>query len=249
MKSTMAKEIFVSHIKKTKELVEKTLRELKPKCCFWKMVHLNWVKLLPNKVMEEERNQNTGKLKEYYLSSKKGTKKKHKTTIQSVTSAQLLKFKKNFCFTVFKNFKKKKMFTLLTVVSTVLWKISLQRACIEIQTKLSNACDSGNYATLASLDLTAAFDVVDRKLLKFFLKIIGVPGQLIHLLDDWLSNQSVFCEVNKNNSELLDINFWQFRSQFWAICCLPCLFPLEDITTPTMYVGENYLFGSGKTEK
>jgi hypothetical protein len=60
---------------------------------------------------------------------------------------------------------------------------------------------------LASLDLTAAFDVVDRKLLKFFLKIIGVPGQLIHLLDDWLSNQSVFCEVNKNNSELLDINF------------------------------------------
>jgi predicted negative regulator of RcsB-dependent stress response len=96
-------------------------------------------------------------LKEYYLS-----------TIQSVTSAQLLKFKKNFCFTVFKKFKKKKMFTLLTVVSTVLRKISAQRACIEIQTKLSNAFDSGNYATLASLDLTAAFDVVDRKLLKFF---------------------------------------------------------------------------------
>ena len=96
---------------------------------------------------------------------KKGDKK---IIVQSVTSAQLLKFKKNFCFTVFKKFKKKKMFTLLTVVSTVLRKISAQRACIEIQTKLSNACDSGNYATLASLDLTAAFDVVDRKLLKFF---------------------------------------------------------------------------------
>ena len=106
-------------------------------------------------------------MKEYYLS-----------TIQSVTSAQLLKFTKNFCFTVFKNFKKKKMFTLLTVVSTVLWKISLQRACIEIQTKLSNACDSGNYATLASLDLTAAFDVVDRKLLKFFWKSLGYQVNL-----------------------------------------------------------------------
>ncbi len=38
-------------------------------------------------------------------------------------------------------------------------------ACLEIQTKLSNACDNRDYAALATLDLTAAFDVVDRKLL------------------------------------------------------------------------------------
>ena len=43
---------------------------------------------------------------------------------------------------------------------------STETACLEIQTKLSNACDDGNYASIASLDLTAAFDVVDRKLLK-----------------------------------------------------------------------------------
>jgi hypothetical protein len=35
-----------------------------------------------------------------------------------------------------------------------------------------------------SLDLTAAFDVVDRKLLKKHLRIMGIPSQLIHLLEN-----------------------------------------------------------------
>jgi hypothetical protein len=30
---------------------------------------------------------------------------------------------------------------------------------------------------------------------------MGIPVQLIHLLDDWLSDRSAYCEVNKNNSE------------------------------------------------
>jgi hypothetical protein len=42
----------------------------------------------------------------------------------------------------------------------------METACLEIQIKLSNACDSGGFAALASLNLTAAFDVVDRNLLK-----------------------------------------------------------------------------------
>jgi hypothetical protein len=41
-----------------------------------------------------------------------------------------------------------------------------ETACFEIQTNLSNACDNGDYAALALLDLSAIFDVVDRKLLK-----------------------------------------------------------------------------------
>jgi hypothetical protein len=47
---------------------------------------------------------------------------------------------------------------------------STQADCLEIQTKLSNACDSGGLAALASLDLTSAFDVVDRNLLRKRLK-------------------------------------------------------------------------------
>ena len=51
---------------------------------------------------------------------------------------------------------------------------STETACLKIQTKLSNACDDGKYAALASLDLTAAFDVVDRKLLRKRLQIMGI---------------------------------------------------------------------------
>ena len=67
---------------------------------------------------------------------------------------------------------------------------STETACLEIQKKLSNACDDGKYYALAFLDLTAAFDVVDRKLLKKPLQIIGIPNQLILILDDLLSNRS-----------------------------------------------------------
>jgi len=42
----------------------------------------------------------------------------------------------------------------------------------------------GYNMSLASLNLTAAFDVVDRNLLRKRLKIMETPVQLIHLLDD-----------------------------------------------------------------
>jgi hypothetical protein len=54
--------------------------------------------------------------------------------------------------------------------------ISTETACLEIQTKLSNACDSGGFAALTSLHLTAAFDVVDRNLLRKLSKNHGDTG-------------------------------------------------------------------------
>ena len=127
---------------------------------------------------------------------------------------------------------------------------STETACLEIQTKLSNACDDGNYAAITSLELTAAFDVVDRKLLKKRLQIMGIPVQLIVLLDDWLSNRSAYCEINKTNSEIFEVNEGTVQGSILG----PLLFALfishlADIATPTTYADDNYLFGSGKTEK
>jgi hypothetical protein len=98
--------------------------------------------------------------------------------------------------------------------------------------------------------LTAAYDVVDRNLLTKSLKIMGIPVQLIHLLDDWLSDKSAYCEVNKNNSEFFDVNYGTIQGSILG----PLLFvlfisPLADITTPTTYADDNYLFGSGEKEK
>jgi hypothetical protein len=84
---------------------------------------------------------------------------------------------------------------------------SIETACLEIQTKLSNACDNGDCAARASLDLTAAFDVVNRKLIKKRLQVNGQPSQLINLLDNWLSNRSAYRKVNKINSEFFEVNF------------------------------------------
>jgi hypothetical protein len=40
-----------------------------------------------------------------------------------------------------------------------------ETACLEIQSKLAAICDEGKYATMSSLDLSSAFDVVNRPLL------------------------------------------------------------------------------------
>ena len=104
--------------------------------------------------------------------------------------------------------------------------------------------------SLASLDLTAAFDVVDRNLLRKRLKIMETPVQLIHLLDDWLSDRSAYCEVKKNNYEFFDVNFGTIQGSVNG----PLLFALfisllADLTTLTTYADDNYLFSSGETEK
>jgi hypothetical protein len=69
-------------------------------------------------------------------------------------------------------------------------------------------------------------------------------------VDDWLSDRSAYCEVNKNNSKFFDINFGTIQGSIIG----PLLFalfilPLADITTTTTYADDNYLFGSGETEK
>jgi hypothetical protein len=91
---------------------------------------------------------------------------------------------------------------------------SIETACLEIQTKLSNACDNGDCAARASLDLTAAFDVVNRKLIKKRLQVNGQPSQLINLLDNWLSNRSAYRKVNKINSEFFEVNFGTIQGSF-----------------------------------
>jgi hypothetical protein len=63
---------------------------------------------------------------------------------------------KNFCSIIFKKFKKRKMLTLLAVVSMASRKNLVQTACLEIQTKLSNARD-GDYAKCLSLEIFLFF--------------------------------------------------------------------------------------------
>ena len=69
---------------------------------------------------------------------------------------------------------------------------------------------------------------------------MAIPVQLAVLLDDWLSNRSAYCEINKTNSKNFVVNYGTVHG--------PLLFALF-ISPPTTHADDNYLFGSGRTKK
>jgi hypothetical protein len=59
---------------------------------------------------------------------------------------------------------------------------------------------------MASIDMSAAFDLVNIKLLIKCLKIIGVPADVVQLIEPWLSQRSFYVTVNGKNSMVIDLN-------------------------------------------
>ena len=63
---------------------------------------------------------------------------------------------------------------------------------------------------MASLDLSAAFDLVDVKLLIKRLNIIGLPEDLVDLIKVWLENRSFYVSINGANSKILKLKLSGF---------------------------------------
>jgi hypothetical protein len=64
---------------------------------------------------------------------------------------------------------------------------STASAGLVIQSILLRAVDSNKFALMASIDLSAAFDLVNTNLLIKRLKIIGLPQDVIRLIKLWLT--------------------------------------------------------------
>jgi hypothetical protein len=58
---------------------------------------------------------------------------------------------------------------------------------------------------MASLDLSAAFDMVNTSLLIKRLKIIGLPTDVVDLIKIWLDDRSFYVSVDEKNSRMLDL--------------------------------------------
>ena len=71
-------------------------------------------------------------------------------------------------------------------------------AALNIQSRISRAIDEDNFYVLASLDLSAAFDIVNRELLFKRMSVMGLPQNIITLLKDWLSNRLFYTDIYQN---------------------------------------------------
>ena len=105
---------------------------------------------------------------------------------------------------------------------------------LQIQSLIARALDDSNYVLMASVDLSAAFDVVNIDLLIERLRIIGLPSDVVDLIECWLKNRSFYVEVNGLNSMFYDINSGTIQGSIlgpilYAIYVSP-LFDLADLS-------------------
>jgi len=64
-----------------------------------------------------------------------------------------------------------------------------------LQRQIARGLDKNQYVTVASMDLSAAFDVVNIDLLLQRLSIAGLPQDVVGLLRSWLTEREAYVEV------------------------------------------------------
>jgi hypothetical protein len=122
-----------------------------------------------------------------------------------------------------------------------------ETACLEIQSKVAAICDEGKCAAMSSLDLSAAFDVVNRPLLIRRLRVIGLPESIVTLIQDWLTDRVAYCEVGGTTSMMRNINEGTIQGSILG----PLLFaifvsPLWDLIEATSFADDNYIISEGQ---
>ena len=119
---------------------------------------------------------------------------------------------------------------------------STETACLEIQSEIATSCDENNYVIVSSIDMSAAFDVVDHQLLIKRLKIMGLPDNLISVIQNWLTNRVFYVEINGKVSPWMDIEWGTIQGSILG----PILYalytsPISDIVKLIVtYADDNY---------
>jgi hypothetical protein len=95
---------------------------------------------------------------------------------------------------------------------------------------------------MASLDLSAAFDVVNIKLLIKQIKILGLPTDVIDLIKLWREDRSFYVSIDRRNSMLTEL----VRGTVQGSILGPILYaiyvtPLFDFHTLTNFADHNFI--------
>ena len=119
---------------------------------------------------------------------------------------------------------------------------STATAGLLLQSLISHATDSNNYALMASLDLSAAFDLVNVELLIKRLKIIGMPMDLVKLIEVWLTDRKFYVEVDGQVSRILDTADGTIQgSVLGPILYAIFVSPLFDLVNLTNFADDNFI--------
>jgi exonuclease III len=124
---------------------------------------------------------------------------------------------------------------------------STTTAALALQNIIAKAMDEDHYVAVASMDLTAAFDVLNVDLLLTRLKIMGIPNDVIQLITAWLKDRVAYVEVGSTCSEYYAVDFGSGQGSILG----PVLFnyyvaPLVIEKKILTYADDNYQVVSNK---
>ena len=95
---------------------------------------------------------------------------------------------------------------------------------------------------MASLDLSSVFDLVNVKLLLKRLKILGMPMDLIGLIEVWLTDRKFYVEIGGICSRIYDSNDGTIQgSVLGPILYAIFVSPLFDLTNLTNFADDNFI--------
>jgi hypothetical protein len=122
-------------------------------------------------------------------------------------------------------------------------------AAIELQACLAESMDNNHYVAVASLDLSAAFDVINIELLMKRLEKIGIPRDLLEILNSWLTERVAYVEVSGVCSSYIKVDCGTVQGSILG----PVLFnlfisPLIRAEKLLAYADDNYPIGIGITK-
>jgi hypothetical protein len=120
----------------------------------------------------------------------------------------------------------------------------------EIQSQIATKIDQGQYVAMGSLDLSAAFDVVNVDLLLTRLTTLGLPSDWMSLLESWLKDRAAFVEVSVDRSMLYDINIGTVQGSIIG----PVLFslfvsPVFELRNIVAYADDTYTLTSSVSKE
>ena len=102
---------------------------------------------------------------------------------------------------------------------------------------------------MVSLDLSAAFDVVNTDLLQKWLRVMGLPDDVVRLIETWLRNKLFYVRVNDLNSDFIEINSGSIQGSILG----PILYaifvtPLYNISELSNFADDNFALAQHKNQ-